>query len=93
MFVGSVSIGGTEDRIALAVVGNHGVLVATACLDGEFPGVVSVELGKWEDHDVELVGKGQFACCLDRCLVPQWVVYPVQRVLQSNLKMGEVWAW
>ncbi len=60
MFVGSVSIRGTENCIALAVVGDRDVLVAAACLDGESPGVVGVELGKWEVHDVELVGRGQF---------------------------------
>jgi hypothetical protein len=60
MFVGSVSIRGAEDYIELAVVGNCDVLVAAVCLDGESPGVVSVELGEWEVHDVELVGKGQY---------------------------------
>ncbi len=47
MFVGSVSIRGAEDHIALAVEGNHNVLVAAVCMDGESPGVVSVELDKW----------------------------------------------
>jgi hypothetical protein len=42
------------------VEGNCDVLVATVSLDGESPGVVSVTLGKWEVHEVELVGKGQF---------------------------------
>jgi hypothetical protein len=47
MFVGSVIIRGTEDYIALVVVGNCDVLVTAACLDGESPGIFSVELGKW----------------------------------------------
>ncbi len=46
MFVGSVGIKVTEDSIALDVVGNHDVLVATVCLDGESPGIVSVKLGE-----------------------------------------------
>ncbi len=56
MFVSSVSIRGTEDYIALAVAGNHDVLVAAACSDGESLGVVSVELGEREVRDDELVG-------------------------------------
>ncbi len=48
MFVRSVSIRGTDDCVALALVGNHDVLVAAACPDWESPGVVGVELGKWE---------------------------------------------
>jgi hypothetical protein len=60
MFVGSVSIRGTEDCVALAVVGDYDVLVAAACLDGESPGVVGVELCKWEIRVVELIGRGQF---------------------------------
>jgi hypothetical protein len=59
-FVGSVSVRGTEDCIALAVVGGCDVLVGAGCPDGESPGVVGVELGKWEVCDVELVGRGQF---------------------------------
>ncbi len=46
IFVESVGIRGAEDYIAFAVVGNCDVLVATACSDGESPGVVSVELGE-----------------------------------------------
>ncbi len=56
----TVSIRGTENCIALAVVGDCDVLVTTACLDGESPSVISVELGKWEVRDVELIGRGQF---------------------------------
>jgi hypothetical protein len=59
MFVGPVDIWGAEDCIAAAVEGDGDVLVATASLDGESPGVVGVELGKREVHDVELVGGGQ----------------------------------
>jgi hypothetical protein len=58
MFAGSVSMRGTEDCIALAMVGNHDVLFAAACPDGESPSVVGVELGKWEVRDVELIGRG-----------------------------------
>ena len=60
MFVGSVSVRGTDDCIALAVVGDCDILVAAARPDGESPGVVGVELGKWEVRDVELVGEGKF---------------------------------
>ncbi len=59
MFVGPVDIWGAEDCIAAAVEGDGDVLVAAASLDGESPGVVGVELGKQEVHDVELVGGGQ----------------------------------
>jgi hypothetical protein len=48
MFAGSVTINGSEDSVALAVVGNCDVLVAAACPDGESPNVVGVELGDWE---------------------------------------------
>jgi hypothetical protein len=43
MLVGPVGIWGAEDSIALAVVGNHYVLVAAVCLDGEASIVVCVE--------------------------------------------------
>ncbi len=65
MFVGSVSILGTEDCIDLALVDDRDVLIAAACLDGESPGVLSVELGKWKVHDVELIGRGQFGRLAD----------------------------
>jgi hypothetical protein len=52
VFVGPVNIRGAEDCIAVAVEGDGHVLVATVSLDGESPGVVSVELGKWEVRDV-----------------------------------------
>jgi hypothetical protein len=58
MFVGSVSIRGTENCIAFAVVGNRDVFVVAACRDGESPRVIGVELGKWEVRDVELIGRG-----------------------------------
>ncbi len=51
MFVGSVSIRGTDDCIALALVGDCDVLVATACPDGKSPVVISVDLDEWELHD------------------------------------------
>ncbi len=60
MFVGSVGIRGTVNYIALGVIGNHDVLVAAACLDGESPGVVGVELGNWDVCDVELLCRGKF---------------------------------
>jgi hypothetical protein len=59
VFVGPVDIRDAEDCIAAAVEGNGDVLVAAASLDGESPGVVGVELGKWEVCDVELVSGGQ----------------------------------
>ncbi len=57
--VGPVDIRGTEDCNAGAVEGNGDVLVAAASPDRESSGVVGVELGKWEVHDVELVSGGQ----------------------------------
>ncbi len=77
MFVGSVSIKGAEDYVVLAVVGNHDVLVAAACPDRESSGVVSVELVKWEVHDVELVGEGQFgglAAWFDAWFLSGWCI-------------------
>ncbi len=65
MFFGPVDIWGTEDCVAAAVEGNGDVLVAAASLDGESHGVVSVELGKWEVRDVELVGGGQCGGLVD----------------------------
>ncbi len=59
VFVGPVDIRGAEDCFAVAVEGNGDVLVAAASLDGKSTSVVSVELGKWEVCDVELVGGGQ----------------------------------
>ncbi len=59
MFVGPVDIWGAEDCIAAAVEGDGYVLVAALSPDGEFPGVVGVELGKQEVHDVDLIGGGQ----------------------------------
>ncbi len=66
MFVGPVDIWGTEDCIAAAVEGDGDVLVAAESRDGESPpGVVGVELGKREVHDVELVGGGQCGGLVD----------------------------
>jgi hypothetical protein len=59
VFVQPVDIWGAEDCVAVAVEGNGDVLVAAASLDGESTGVIGVELGKREVHDVELVGGGQ----------------------------------
>ncbi len=59
VFVRPVGIRGAEDYIAAAVEGDCDVLVAAANLDGESPGVIGVELGKWEVCDVELVSGGQ----------------------------------
>ncbi len=46
MFVGPVDIWSAEDYVAAAVEGNGDVLVASASLYGESPGVIGVELGK-----------------------------------------------
>ncbi len=59
VFVRPVDIRGAEDCVAVVVEGNGDVLVAAASPDGESTGVVGVELGKQEVHDVELVGGGQ----------------------------------
>ncbi len=60
VFVRPVNIRGADDCIALAVEGDLDVLVAAVSPNGESPGVVSVKLCKWEVHDVEHVGRGQF---------------------------------
>ncbi len=59
VFIGPVDIRGAEDCIAAAVEGNCDVLVAAASPDGESTGVVGVELGKQEVHDIELVSGEQ----------------------------------
>ncbi len=59
VFIGPVDIRGAEDCIAVAVEGIGDVLVAAASPDGESTGVVDVELGKREVHDVELVSGEQ----------------------------------
>ncbi len=59
VFVSPVDIRGTEDCIAAAVEGDGDVLVAAASPDAESSGVVSVELGKREVRDVELISGGQ----------------------------------
>ena len=59
MFGRLVDIWGAEDCVAAAVEGNGDVLVAAASPDGESTGVVDVELGKREVHDVELVSGEQ----------------------------------
>ncbi len=93
VFVGPVDIRGAENCIALAVKGNGDVLVAAASPDGESSGVIGVELGKQEVHDVELVGGGAmwWACDWDH-LVCQWLVHPAWQVVQSGLKM-RAWSW
>ncbi len=65
MFVGPVDIWGAEDCIAAAVEGDGDGLVAAASPDGESPGVIGVELGKQEVHDVELIGGGQYGGLVD----------------------------
>ncbi len=59
VFVGPVDTRGAEDCIAVAMGGNGDVLVAAASPDGESSSVISVELGKQEVCDVELVSGGQ----------------------------------
>ena len=46
---------GTKDDIAVTMVGDHGVLVAAACTDGEVASVVCVEFVDWVNADVEFV--------------------------------------
>ncbi len=60
VFIGPVDIRGAEDCIAAAVESGGDVLVAAASLDGESTGVLGVELGKQEVHDVEFVSGGQY---------------------------------
>ncbi len=45
-----------EDEIAIGVIGNHDILVARACLDGEPSCVVRVEFADGVDADVDLIG-------------------------------------
>ncbi len=59
VFIGSVDIRGAEDCVEAAVEGIGDVLVAAVSLDGESTGVVGVELGKQEVHDVELISGEQ----------------------------------
>ncbi len=59
VFIRPVDIRGAEDCFLAAVEGNGDVLVAAASPDRESTSVVSVELGKQEVCDVELVGGGQ----------------------------------
>ncbi len=59
VFIRPVDIRGTKDCVAAAVEGNGDVQVAVASPDGESTGVIGVELGKREVHDVELVSGGQ----------------------------------
>ena len=64
-FIGPVDIRGAEDCVAVAVEGDGDVLVAAASPDGESSGVIGVELGKQEVHDVEIVGGGQCSGLVD----------------------------
>ena len=45
-----------EDEVAVAVVGQHDVLVATARFDGEAAHVIGVKFGDVVDLDMDLTG-------------------------------------
>jgi hypothetical protein len=47
-----------KDEVAIGMVGNHDVLVARLCFDGEKTGVIGVELADGQDADEEFVGWG-----------------------------------
>ncbi len=46
-----------ENEVAVGVEGNHDVLVAGACSDGEAASVISEELAEWFCDDEDLVGR------------------------------------
>jgi hypothetical protein len=46
-----------ENEVAVGMEGNHDVLVAKACSDGEVASVVSEELAEWFCDDKDLVGR------------------------------------
>ncbi len=46
-----------EDEVAIFMEGNHGVLVARACSDGEAARVVGEELAEWFCDNKDLVGR------------------------------------
>ncbi len=61
----------------MAAIGDCDVLVAAVGPDGESPGVVGVELGKWDVCDVELVCRRQFgglAACINAWFFSGWCV-------------------
>ncbi len=51
-----------EDEVAFGMEGNHDILVAGACSDGEAASVVGEELDEWCNDDEDLVGR----CCNGR---------------------------
>ena len=46
-----------ENEVAIGMEGNHDVLVAAACSDGEAARVVGEELAEWLCDDKDLVGR------------------------------------
>jgi hypothetical protein len=76
LFIGPVDIRDAEDCVAAAVENNGDVLVAAASPDGESSGVIGVELGKWEVHDVKLVSGGQCSGLVTRIFwfVSSWCI-------------------
>jgi hypothetical protein len=46
-----------EDEVAISMEGNHDLLVAGACSDGEAARVVTVELAEWFSENKDLVGR------------------------------------
>ncbi len=46
-----------ENKVAISMEGNHDVLVAGACFDGEAAGVIGEELAEWFYDDKNLVGR------------------------------------
>ncbi len=46
-----------EDEVAICVEGNHDVLVAGVCSDGEAARVVGEELAEWFSDNENLVGR------------------------------------
>ncbi len=46
-----------EDEVAIGMEGNHDILVARACSDGEAASIVDEELAEWFCDDRNLVGR------------------------------------
>ncbi len=46
-----------EDEVAISIEGNHDILVAGACSDGEAARVIGDELAEWFSNNDALVGR------------------------------------
>ena len=46
-----------KDEVAISMIGNHDILVARPCFDGEVAGIVCVEFADGDDLDEDLIGR------------------------------------